>query len=545
MRNPLLKSTGLAGLLVAIAIASFYLFRYFPDDFLIGTSSFWNTETDDVTQYISGFNAYFQAPFTWPLLAFDSLNYPVGTRVTFVDALPLYSLLLKIFIPAHFAPFNPFGAWIGFVFIMQAVCAWWILKELRVSSWMALITLVVVFVLFPALAGRLGHTSLMSHWIVLGAIALYVRSIRLEQLRPVVWTLWLVVAFYLNIYLFTMATAIYMATFFTVHGYRHVRQIAWATLPFVMLAITLPITLLPMHSESVAREGGFGVFSMNLLAPFATGSLVSIPSASMPGQGEGYNYLGSGVIVAFLIALCLYRQHPTSLFSRHRPFFILMLLFTVYALSNHVYFGTVEVVTLNYPSFMDAITSQLRASGRFFWPVGYTVVIFTVVTLYRTTGRVLFGALMLGLLFIQINDLRDVRSNFIHVMNRPDTRVLSTEQWKAELGKDVEHLYFYPKFRCPNPDVLQTLMPVMRYATERNLTLNTGYIARHQPACDNVSLQAEIKGADFSTSAFVFNQQVYASVEAITPLFPANTPLQCNRVDFAYVCKAQKSESKQ
>lgn len=542
MRDNQLKSTGLAGLFIAIGIAVFFILRYFPDGFLLGTSSYWNTETEDVTQYISGFNAYFQAPFSWPLLAFDSFNYPVGTRVTFLDALPLYSLLLKVFVPGHFAPFNPFGVWVGLAFVLQAVCAWWILKELRITSWLALITLTVLFILSPAFLARVPHTSLFSQWIVLGALALYIRSARLSQLRPIAWTLWLAMSFYLNIYLFTMATAIYIAAFFTVRGYQSLRQIAWAALPVVVIGASLLITVLPLSSESVAREGGFGVYSMNLLSPISGASLMSIPNASMPGQGEGYNYLGLGVIIAFLIALRVHQTHPDVTFTRHRSLFILMLLFTLYALSNRVYFGTVEVLTLNYPSFMEVLTSQFRASGRFFWPVGYCVIVFSVVMLYRHTSRLVFAALMLALLFVQVVDLRSVRHNFVDTINRPPSKILTTQQWDAELGKDSAHLYFYPKFRCPNPDVLQTLMPLMRYAAERNLTLNTGYIARHQPACDTASLQAEISNADLALSAFIFNQSVYGSVESIQPLFPANVTLHCNRVDFAYVCKAHESK---
>lgn len=542
MRDNQLKSTGWVGLLIAIGIAVFFILRYFPDGFLLGTSSYWNTETEDVTQYISGFNAYFQAPFSWPLLAFDSFNYPVGTRITFLDALPLYSLLLKVFVPAHVAPFNPFGVWIGLAFVLQAVCAWWILKELRIASWLALITLVVLFILSPAFLARVPHTSLFSQWIVLGALALYIRSARLSQLRPVAWTLWLAMAFYLNIYLFTMATAIYIATFFTVRSYQSLRQLAWAALPVVVIGLSLLITVLPLPREAVAPEGGFGVYSMNLLSPIAGASLMSIPNASMPGQGEGYNYLGLGVILAFLIALRVHQIHPSPTFTRHRSLFILMLLFTLYALSNRIYFGTVEVLTLNYPAFMDILTSQFRASGRFFWPVGYCIIVFTVVMLYRHTRRVVFAGLMLALLFVQVMDLRSVRHNFVDTINRPPSQILTTALWDKELGPQAAHLYFYPKFRCPSPDVLQTLMPMMRYSAERGLTLNTGYIARHQPPCDTASLQTEISQADRARSAFVFNQSVYGSVESITPLFPANVTLHCNRVDFAFVCKAHESK---
>lgn len=104
-----LDSTGRAGFAFAVAFGLFFVLRHFPLDFILGTNSYWQTEVEDVTQYFAGFNAFFNAPFSFPLLAFDSINYPQGTRATFVDAIPLYAFLLKVFVPKSFAPFNPLG----------------------------------------------------------------------------------------------------------------------------------------------------------------------------------------------------------------------------------------------------------------------------------------------------------------------------------------------------------------------------------------------------------------------------------------------------
>lgn len=207
-----LSSTGTLGLLVAMAIAAIFVYRYFPEGFIAGTSSYWMSETEDVTQYIAGFNAYFHSPLKFPLLAFDTFNYPVGTRATFVDIIPVYSLLLKLVLPSGMAPFNPFGYWVALAFMLQSVGGWWILRELNVRSWSTLVCCTVLLVCFPALMARLGHISLMSHWILLMSIALYIRSNRLRQFATLGWTLILVVSINVHAYLFVMALMMYLCS---------------------------------------------------------------------------------------------------------------------------------------------------------------------------------------------------------------------------------------------------------------------------------------------------------------------------------------------
>lgn len=60
--------SGFAGLLVAIAIGFVFVITTFELQFILGVSSFWQTEVDDVTQYIAGFNMYFGSPWRFRYL---------------------------------------------------------------------------------------------------------------------------------------------------------------------------------------------------------------------------------------------------------------------------------------------------------------------------------------------------------------------------------------------------------------------------------------------------------------------------------------------
>ena len=537
-----LDSTGRAGFAVALAIGLLFVWRYFPAGFVTGTSSYWLTEVDDVTQYFAGFNAFFSAPFSYPLLAFDSINYPQGTRATFVDTIPLYALLLKLLVPTSFAPFNPFGVWVALAFVGQAVCAWWILRELQVKSWLALLALIVCLLTFPALTTRLGHISLMSHWIILSSLALYIRCRRTSEPQRWAWSLLLVAAFYINIYLCVMASAVYMVSCLYNRAKFHPAEVGRALIPFLIIGVSLFLTVLPMERVAVAAETGFGTYSMNLLSPFHGGNYLKFPDPEMPGQYEGFNYLGLGVLLAFALSFVLNRKAAVGSFSQHRALTWLMFLFTAYALSNIVYYGIHEVVTINYPSFMDRITSQFRASGRFFWPVGYCVVIFAIATLYKRLGPVLFAGCMVVLVLLQVSDLSNLRHRLVDTAKRPAAAVLTQSAWDQQVTSEIQYLYFFPKFRCGRSDlILNTLMPTMRYAAVHNIKINTGYVARANSNCNAESTKAEIAASAPDHSLYVFVKGDFPQVEQVKALFPAEQQPICKEIDFAHICRLNQS----
>lgn len=268
------EASGVFGLLAVCLISVAFVLQVFGVDFVRGSGPFWQSQIHDVTQYIAGFNMYFGAPWQLPLLAFDSLNYPIGTRVTFVDAIPIYALLLKLVVPLGWAPFNPFGFWVGLCFLMQGFSAWWICRELKAESWPLLLGLLAALLTFPALLARLGHISLMSHWILLFAIALYIRGFKKRQLPCVSWAALIISAFYINIYIFVMASGIAFASLFDLNRRLTVRDLGIFLLPFVLLGATLFVMLLPLPIHEITPEWGFGYYSMNLISPILGGALI-------------------------------------------------------------------------------------------------------------------------------------------------------------------------------------------------------------------------------------------------------------------------------
>jgi len=522
------------GLLFTLIVSSAFVFMTFGLDFVFGTSPYWQTQVDDVTQYIAGFNMYYTAPWQLPLLGFDSLNYPNGTLVTFVDAIPLYSLILKAFLPASLSPFNPFGFWVALSFLLQAVGAWWINRALGTNSWIMLIALLAVLLTFPALMMRLGHISLMSHWIILFSLALYIHSYKQRQLTHWAWTILLVAAFYINIYLFIMASGILLAALFNLGNRIVLRNIFHFSLPFIVISLTTLLMILPLPAGNAGQESGFGFYSMNFLAPLIGGKIFYLQAVQGPGQYEGFNYLGFGILGALAFIFIVWRNALTAILLRHKSLVIVLMLYTVYALSSQIYFGGQKMLEISYPSFLDGVTSQLRASGRFFWPVGYILIIASFFILFRVLSRRAFLFATLSILILQIADIEGIHKHLQITSVKEKQKRLDFTSWDATLGSNVKNIYFYPKFKC-DTDPLNTLLPVMLYASERRLNLNTGYIARYRPECNNI--QEEIENSEPAISVYVFTLIDYPSLDKIKPFFSANSRVQCMRLEFAHVCK--------
>lgn len=526
-------------------LAAAFVGMAFGPAFIRGQSSFWQADGEDITQYMAGFNMYFSAPWRFPLLAFDNLNFPQGTRATFVDAVPLYALLLKLVIPASWAPFNPYGMWVAICFMLQAVGAWWLARELGSRSWAFLLSLAIMLITAPALLDRIGHTSLMSHWLVLFAIALYLRGARQGKPNTPGWCVLLVSAFYINIYLFTMAGAIYAAaTVFSLKK-QHLlsgagapavlRALLVAALPAAALLATLPLTLLPLAHGGVTREVGFGYYSMNLLSPLIGGRLIQLTVPVGPGQYEGFNYLGLGLVAAVVLVFAdaPSRARLAQMLRRHAALAWLMFFFVVYAISSQVQLGGIQIATIAYPGFVSAITSQFRASGRFFWPVGYLLLIAVWWLLYQQRGKKRFVLVAAVLTTLQCADLTGVYRTLQSLLTRPPAWHLQQEVWNKAIPAQVTTVYFYPKFNCAKNPAHGSLLPVMHYVSLRGMNLNTGYIARHAPSCDDMA--REIAGSVPGKSAYVFARNEFPDTGAVRGLIPGSS-VQCTEVDFALLC---------
>lgn len=425
----------------------------------------------------------------------------------------------------------------------MAVGAWWLVREARLPRYSVLIALTGLLLLMPALNGRvlLGHISLTSHWLIVFALALYLRSGRSG--RPVLapWTALLFGAFYINLYIFVMIGLVFtadVARFGSSLGWR--RTLGWTLLPPALILGSLPLTMLPIPHLPGAPEQGFGFYAMNLLSPFVDGGRLTSwmtrgRTWAVQGHYEGYNYLGAGVLPLIGVAIVLRLRHDPGFFGRHFLLMVGFALATVYAMSNRVYLGDRLVLEGPVPSPLASLVGTFRSSGRMFWPVGYALVCFAVLTSARWLRPRLVTGVLAAALVLQWFDLQPLLDIVRTGLTRPASRIVDSALWDAALGPDVRTIYLYPKYGCsPAATPPHGILTVQRYAAERRLRLNTGYIARYHSPCDAVP--HEIAVSDPRETVYVFLRGETAT-GAPADHFPPGARLQCRELDPAVACR--------
>ena len=543
-------STGALGWLAAVGLTALYIQWLFPTGLISGTHPYWSAQDQDITQYLAGFEAYFKEPWHWPLWRIESLNWPDGTLTTFVDAIPLYAGLLKALAPQSWSHPNPFGYWLAWCLLLQATGAWWVLREAQIKHWMALITLTSVLVCFPAWLDRIGHISLMSQWLIVFAFALILRGERNQRFPAASWTTLLICALFINIYLFCMTALLCTAPALQrVFVKPRAPLMYWLGATIALTACGLWATMWPLPKSAGQIEFGFGVYSLNVLSPFIGGRYFShIANAFSAEQHfEGFNYLGLGLLLLIALATTLALRSMTTQDMRHRlarpstntGLMVMLLLMMLYAFSNQIYWGTHLLYQWPIPDWAQPITGQLRASGRFFWPVGYALAIYSIIAIARSYSASKSSLIFTLALVIQVIDLGPYFERWHELGKKDRGQIISFEQWQALLSTQSQTLYFFPKMKCAQHSLaINTLLPIMRFASEHNRQLNTGYLARYNPTCQQE--HAEIGQSTPSRSAYIFVNAEY-SAQTIATFFPSTWQVHCQTQDFASVCTAVDS----
>lgn len=517
---------GWAGAFFSLIISYLYFEIVFPSrGFVAGTSSFWQTQVQDITQYIAGLTAFRNEAWGFPLLHINSINWPVGTNVGFNDAIPLMALIVKLADPI--IPTNPFGFWVLMCFLLMGLSAWWTAKQAGLTNWVSFALAIGLSVQMPALLQRLGHLSLMAHFLVVLALGLYFRDTAKGKVSTVGWALLLPSSFYINFYHTAMVATLMIASAVDLAIQGRAKGIWRYLVAVVPIALTFPF-FYGWGVGSKVYEGGFNYYSMNLLSPIIGGTLIQFPTyvPGTAGQYEGYNYLGLGLI-AGVLALALSRRGNGSKFGNALIAACIGLF--VYSLSNDIYVGPWLVAHWEVPSFFRSLAESFRVTGRFLWPVSYVLVFFVAASVARLQPAKAYAA-CLAILAVQWADLQAIRDQIHDWSRRPPEVAADASSWKAELA-GAQTIYFYPKFRCGKANGPE-ILPIQMLAVQSRMNFTTGFIARYSADCEAET--QEKAAADLQRSVFVYASSDFSFDEASSRV-PAG--VRCHQRDQWFVCR--------
>jgi hypothetical protein len=491
-----------------------------------------------------GWHFFRSEPWHWPPGLITTYYAPLGTSIGFTDSIPLVAFALKpvgAWLPATFQYIGP---WLFTCFTLQGFFGAWL-----ASRWSARPSIqacaAALFVMMPALLIRIGHPALCSHWLLLWALVIASRDGG-GRARPIEWAAIGLIAGLMHPYLAVMVLGLLGAVALTP-----------SETPLIArgraLAIAVGTTIAGWWAsglfsvsgaESLSTEG-LGHYSMNLLGPITqTGwswFLPDLPRATTGQEFEGFQYLGLGTLILMALAVVVAIAVRPSIDARPaRPswhgfgalVFLAALGMAALALSPRITLGADVLVDLSGP--LANRLAVFRATGRFFWPLGYLLLAWALAAITtRLPPRVTLSILLTALV-VQAVDLHGA-----HEERRRGARAPGFYAWASPMASPVwhqvlphyEHLVLYPPPQCGGQPVGYEGPAYL--AGLHRLTLNAGGVARPDDAarlryCHDLGDQVKAGHLD--------DRSIYIVPPGEVEAIRAAAPAVCGTIDQLAVC---------
>ena len=454
----------------------------------------------DPTQHYLGWLFYRNSEWTFPIGLNPLFGQDLSSSIVYSDSIPLLAIPFKLLGPLLPERFHYFGIWLFACFLLQAWLAWKILGIYSKSIALRLLGC-GLFLFFPPMLWRIntpagGHSALVGHFLILWALYLILRPA--NNKRGQLWLLLLSLSVLTHFYIFAIVVLLWLADLVNHRLIQHdistknfFQEIFLALLCTLFLAWQVGYFVI---TSSLNNERGYGFYGMNILGLIdSQGWSYILESRTNPSSwGEGFAYLGVGVIIAGLAALITLLNRSSRNINTIKAFFkshpylgVLMIGLTVFAVSNRVGIGDFSF-TYSIPAWLLKIADALRSSARLFWPVHYLLMIAIFIAIVRTFSHKIALAI-LGVCFLL--QTADTSKGWLHNREQlahyvsPDEHLqkLSDLFW-SQAPKYYRNLTLVPSVNMP-PNWENFSI----YAASHSLTTNAVHMARIDLAKQNQS----------------------------------------------------------
>jgi hypothetical protein len=411
----------------------------------------------------------------FPLTKTILINAPEGNSIIFSDSNPLLSLIAKL-LKFIFPPeFQLLGMWYLICWTLQSVFGYLLIFKLTKNNVYALLS-GLLFCLLPTHVFRIGHENLVTFWIILWTLNVYVDTEISSQKKQILFFIIFAISSLIHAYITFMAIFISLAWYIKKLIQLFRKDDNKNLLQFLKLSAILSVSFLIFlwifgyFYNNPENKGllGFGTYAMNLNAPFNPFmdiySTFIKPLPVLEGQYEGFQYWGLGIIILFIfIAILLAKKYFNDFKNQMGFFFVLVLVFifftnqeaiTAYerflpivfiliygiinysiykenettllwliipasfcyllALSNKIALGNMVLFEfkLSGEEFYAGFFRTLRSSGRFFWVTTHILLLAALILTYKTLSKKSSYIIICVVIIIQFLDLSKLSYRF-------------------------------------------------------------------------------------------------------------------------------------
>jgi hypothetical protein len=398
---------------------------------------------------------------------------------------------------------------------------------------------------------RLAHTALSSHFLILWGLALYFEMVRDRRAKPAELTLLLIVALLVNSYLFAMALLLGCAGCVALWQRRSLRRWDVGRLA-AGCALVFGVGVASGYDIMLTRPrtmigDGLGLYSWNpaslVIRPggFA-GVLGHVTRLATQGQYEGDAYLGLGVLLMLALTVMSAPKRVADFCARNWPLSATVVLCALYAASNRIYVGGTLVADIHLPPAIFELGSYFRASGRFVWPLSYTLGLLPVAFVCRRWPGASALVIASAASALQLVDANRILANRTAYARTPYPDLLASTDIASWMSSH-RRLWMFPSYLCGGlgpagrswggPETNRELQ-IQDLASQRDMPTNSVYTSRNLKDCD-----AE---REWSRAPVLEPGVLYLISPDAVPTRPALTALAhspaCRALSWALVCSA-------
>lgn len=457
----------------------------------------WLMSGGDLTQHYLGWRFFRESNWNFPIGLMDGVIYPFRVSIIYMDSIPIFAIIFKIF--SSFLPktFQYFGLWGILSFMLQGGISALIINKFTYKINICLISS-MFFLISPILMFRMfNHTALGGQWIILLSIYLYIElDNRYSKMKKIlIWTMLLSLSVTIHMYFMPMILILILC--YWIKEYIKNRDILISMMGFfvpVFFTLMTLIILGAFYGKSDGSDFGLGFYSANinaLINPLIGYSkfMKDLPVAT-DGQYEGFAYLGMGVLILIIILIYIkiadlkirdYKYIKSYLYDNVNKVTLLIAIIILFLLAWSPTIGINNKIIANiwYPPIIRKLLDVFRSSGRFMWPICYLIIIYTIKELINNSKSAQLLICLFICSIIQIGDISNIikeKNQNFNVISTYDSR-LKSESWNELVNEKYKHIVFIDNIESISPNS-ELVFAFSKYAVDNNLTLNDGYIAR-------------------------------------------------------------------
>jgi hypothetical protein len=463
-----------------------------------------------------------KTPWGLPLGENPRVGEELSGSIIHSGGIPLFEIPLKGINAVLPETFQYFGIWTLFCFVGQAVAGWKI-SGLVFKSSVLRHMVAIAFLFSPIFLNRVNwHQGLIAQFLILIGIYLVFRKDR--RVPFLYWGALLVCSFFVHGYIAVMVTLIFLTSILDalIKKRLSIEDFTKGLLGCIPgVLISLWISGYFMISQTGLNSGWPNwLWKMDLLQPFnfaGWSHSLSWLQESQVGNLEGFAYLGVWPIALILVSLAINRGLLNLILEnvRNSPSLaILLFALFLYSLSNKITLGRKEI---NYqiPSFIEGYYGIFRASGRFFWPIYYMIIV-AALYLLKNSIKERYAIVLFGILLIfHIVDTEKYWGNIsmINYEKKIDKKFvgLKDSRWDELLDSRKAILVIPITSQLPRIPSCPIFEKIGYLAMRKNISTNCVYLSRYDSNKvqeSKLSLELSLEGGTLKVdSLYILTQQ--------------------------------------